>query len=147
MAIFVGLCDEADGRCEDAEGAESLSTGMQAVLICLEMFGASLVHRTVFSYKDYKPGGSRSTEKPKMGFCEAVKHSMDSRVVVQQASHFAGVDVVADRAGAVVDVVGGVGAAVGDYGRDAFGQVAEAVSGLHGGDRDGDSSDSQRLRV
>ena len=144
LAIFVGLCDEADpdsdfwdGRCEDAEGAESLSTGMQAVLICLEMFGASLVHRTVFSYKDYK---LRSTDEPQMGFCEAVKHSFNPQTVVQQATHY-----VHQEVPGVAVVAGGAGAVVG-----AFEQVAEAVSDrYHGGDRmlGDEGNDSQRLRV
>ena len=144
LAIFVGLCDEADpdsdfwdGSCEDAEGAESLSTGMQAVLICLEMFGASLVHRTVFSYKDYK---LRSTDEPQMGFCEAVKHSFNPQTVVQQATHY-----VHQEVPGVAVVAGGAGAVVG-----AFEQVAEAVSDrYHGGDRmlGDEGNDSQRLRV
>lgn len=128
IAVFVGLCDEEapqahwlNAECkkeENAHAQESLSTGIQAVLICVEMFGAALVHRTVFSYRDYR---RRDTDEPEMGFWSAVKHSFDPRIVYQQAADLTG----ARRVGSWMDAVTG-----------AVRNVEETVSDRwHGGDR------------
>ena len=129
IAVFVGLCVEEDpdksfleAACKegDAEATESLATGMQAVLICLEMFGAALVHRTVFSYRDYTRY-KRATDAPERSFWNAVKHSLDPRIVVQQVTEYSGIGDIEQRgraAGVLVDRL-----------------VGAAADQWHGGDR------------
>jgi hypothetical protein len=127
IAAFVGLCPVDDStkswlqaRCQadDSGAIESLATGMQAVLICLEMFGAAIVHRTVFSYKDYKIRANAQTE---MAFWPAVKHSLDPRIVVQQVSEYAGIEALKQGAGGLDRLVNST--------------VERAADRFHGGDR------------
>ncbi len=92
---------EATCKGSDVEVKESLATRIQAVLICFEMFGAALVHRTVFSYRDYR---LRVTDEKEMGFGETVIHSFNPRIVVQQVTSFTG----AGKLKGGVDAAGGL---------------------------------------
>jgi hypothetical protein len=115
-AIFLGLCeDDGNHVCKEHGGTESLSTGIQAVLICIEMFAAALAHRTVFSYRDYR---DRLTDTPELGFCGAAAHSMNNKVLVAMSKDYVryevgAVRVVADATeqvlGAAVDAAETVG--------------------------------------
>ena len=135
IAVFVGLCVADDtaasrasiwhahckeGDAEAKESLESLATGMQAVLICLEMFGAALVHRTVFSYRDYTRY-KRPTDLPKRSCWRAVKHSLDPRIVAQQVTEYAGIREIEEKGRLVGGLV--------DRAFDA------ATDQWHGGDR------------
>ena len=87
-AIFLGLC-EKDGPeshvCADHAGTESLSTGIQAVLICIEMFAAAIAHKKVFPYSDYR---DRLTDTAELGFCGAAAHSMNNKVLVDMSKDY-----------------------------------------------------------
>lgn len=109
-AIFFGLCERdttaTDSmRCADHGGTESLSTGIQAVLICIEMFVAALGHRTVFACNEYR---DRLTDEAVLGFCGAAAHSMNNKGLVDVSKDYVrhevgAVRMVADAAGQVVE--------------------------------------------
>ena len=112
-AIFLGLCQ---APC-DHGGTESLSTGIQAVLICVEMFCAALAHRTVFSYRDYR---NRLTDLPELGLCGAAAHSLNNKVLVAMGKDYVryevgAVRIVADAAEQVADRVVDAAGVVGDH--------------------------------
>ena len=103
-AIFLGLCERASPDsdiCVDHAGTESLSTGIQAVLICIEMFAAAIAHKVVFAYSEYR---DRLTDTVELGFCGAAAHSMNNKVLVDMSKDYVRnevdvVRVVADAAG------------------------------------------------
>jgi hypothetical protein len=49
----------------------SFSAGVQATLICLEMFVAAVFHRRIFSYREYRP--ALPCPSPEMGFGAAMR--------------------------------------------------------------------------
>ena len=126
VAVNSHLCeaDKTDpDKCDAFGGSESISVGIQAVLICIEMFVAALAHRGVFSYRDYQ---ERLTQEPELGFLEAAKHSCDQSVI-QKVAH----DYVRNEVGVVRAAVDGL-----EAGGRAVGRAAETVEDhVIGGDR------------
>ncbi len=114
-AIFLGLCERAPPDngveskvCDGHAGTESLSTGIQAVLICIEMFVAAMAHKKVFPYTEYR---EQLTDMVEVGFCQAAAHSMNNKVLVEMSKDFVRhevkvVRVVADAAEQAADMVG-----------------------------------------
>jgi hypothetical protein len=110
-AIFLGLCEpknDGTNRCDGHDGTESLSTGIQAVLICIEMFAAALAHKKVFPYTEYR---EQLTDTAEVGFCQAAAHSMNNKVLVEMSKDYVRhevkvVRVVADAAEQAADMVG-----------------------------------------
>ena len=67
-----------DFECQFGLPVQSFSAGLQAFLICLEMFLAAVLHRYVFAYSDYVPENKRDAAASKLGFCSAVGHTFNN---------------------------------------------------------------------
>ena len=63
LCAFQGLNLE----CNFGLPVQSFSAGLQACLICFEMFLAAVLHRHVFTYRDYRLSKTDNTNKP-LGF-------------------------------------------------------------------------------
>ena len=63
-----------------------VAEGTQALLICIEMLAASLAHRAVFSYKDYKPGSAAdlATSSRRQSFGSAFGDMFDNQQLHRQ---------------------------------------------------------------
>merc|ERR1711939_1044083 len=70
--------DHFDFECQFGLPVQSFSAGLQASLICLEMFLAAVLHRYVFAYSDYVPENKRDAAASKLGFCRAVGHTFNN---------------------------------------------------------------------
>lgn len=70
-----------DLECNFGLPRQSFGAGVQATLICAEMFAASLLHRQIFSYREFRPPRKINSEdgrkmlraRPEMGFIEAMR--------------------------------------------------------------------------
>ena len=82
-------------------GIASLSLGIQAVLTCFEMFLAAIVHRKVWTYKDYRT----TLNQRQFDFWGAIKHSFDNRPLWHQVLHVLRHSVTARCVAAMVNAV------------------------------------------
>eukprot|EP00056_Hartaetosiga_gracilis_P007562 m.109820 g.109820 ORF g.109820 m.109820 type:complete len:604 (+) comp12740_c0_seq2:13-1824(+) len=61
--------------------SETVAAGLQDFLICIEMFIAAVVHRSVFSYKEHLPDDSTLVPAQNLSFGGALKQLLDVRDV------------------------------------------------------------------
>jgi hypothetical protein len=73
---FDPLCLE----CKFGLPAQNFSAGVQACLICFEMFVAASLHQYIFSYKDYREPNNSKANEP-MAFWAAVRDTLNNRDV------------------------------------------------------------------
>jgi hypothetical protein len=106
----------------------SFSAGLQACLICVEMFVAAVLHRQVFAYRDYRLSSEDRTNEP-LRFWAAVKDTFNNSDIQHAVSTVvvAGPDFLIG--GVIPGVWNGVGGVVGG-GIDVVKGVAEVGGDL-----------------